>query len=157
MWLLLAVVLTIAVVAAAVIFGTIDIGYRITPTEAEAPTMTPNPLSLDLGTIPSGSSGDVDFGKAATLDLQVGYEITCTLDLATVGDFTTFEVYVYLYITGETFWKYYFYFENTEYWNYDSKIVDAGTYDVQVKIAYTAVSVTSETTGTVKVDVSYPG
>ena len=119
--------------------------------------MTPNPLSLDLGSIPSGSSGTVDFGKVATLDLPAGYEITCTLDTATVPDFSTFEVHVYLYKSGESYWTYSFWFFESPYANYDSKIVEAGTYDVSVKIEYTAVSVTSETTGTAKIDVSFPG
>lgn len=157
LWLLLVVVLTIAVVVAAVIIGTIDIGYKITPTPAESPTMTPNPLNLDLGTIPSGSSDDVDFGKVATLDLPAGYEITFTLDLTTTTDFSTFDVDIVIYVAGEPYASYWIYLYNNELFNSDSRIIDAGSYDVQVSITYTANSVAVETTGTVKVDVSYPG
>ena len=154
-WLFIAVGIAAVAVASAII-GTIYIGYRITPT-VEAPTMTPGTLNLDLGTIPSGSTGTKDFGKVATLDLPAGYEITFTLDTATVPDFITFSVSVYLYKPGETYWTYYFYFSKIEFSNYDSEIVDTGTYDVRVEISYTAMSVTVETTGTVKIEVSYPG
>ena len=156
-WLFAAILVIAAVVAASVIFAAVHIGYRITPGVTEPPSMTPNPLNLDLGDIPSGSSGSREFIDAAVLDLTVSYEITFTLDLTTVGDFDTFTVSIYLYVQGETVYTYFFYLENIEYWNYSSKIVDTGTYDVRVEISYTAVSVTSETTGSVKVDVSYPG
>ena len=157
LWLLLIVSSIVAVLAASVIFGVVDIGYKITPTAADAPTMNPDTLNLDLGTIPSGSSDIVDFGKVATLDLPAGYEITCTLDTATVPDFSTFEVHVYLYKSGESYWTYSFWFWKSTLGNDASVIVKAGTYDVSVKVKYTAVSVTSETTGTVKIDVSFPG
>ena len=157
LWLLLAAVSVAAVFAASVLFGVVDIGYKITPTGPEAPTMNPNPLSLELGSIPSGSSGTIEFTNVATLDLPVGYEITFTLDTTTASDFDTFDVDVYLYKSGETYYSYWFWFFESPYANYDSEIVDAGTYDVTVEIEYTAVSVTSETTGTVKIDVSFPG
>ena len=119
--------------------------------------MTPDPLSLDLGTIPSGSSGDVDFGKVATLDLPAGYEVTFTLDLTTTADFGTFNVAVDIYEHGAVIPTYWIYLQNNEFWNSESQILSAGSYDVQVSISYTATSVAVETTGTVKVDVSYPG
>ena len=157
LWLLLIVSSIVAVLAASVIFGVVDIGYKITPTGPEAPSMDPNPLNLDLGTIPSGSSGTPEFSKVATLTVPVTYEITFTLDTATASDFTTFDVHVYLYKPGETYWTYSFYFIRSDIFYYDSEIVDAGTYDVTVEIGYTAVTVASETTGTVKIDVSFPG
>ena len=157
LWLLLAVSLVVTVFAASVIFGVVDIGYRITPTAAEAPTFNPDPLSLDLGTIPSGSSDTVDFGKVATLDLPAGYEITFTLDLATTGEFSTFDVNINIYEAGTTTYKGWFFLQNSQFWNSDSEIIEAGTYDVQVEITYTADSVTVETIGTVKIDVSFPG
>ena len=157
LWLLLVAVSIAAVFAASVMFGVVDIGYKITPTAADAPTFNPDPLSLDLGTIPSGSSGTPEFSNVATLTLPVSYEITFTLDLATTGDFNTFDVSVDLYRPGETYSAYHFFLQNSQYWNYRSKVVEAGTYDVTVEITYTAVSVTSETTGTVKIDVSFPG
>ena len=157
LWLLLIVSSIVAVLAASVIFGVVDIGYRITPTGSEAPSMDPNPLNLDLGTIPSGSSGIKDFEKVATLNLPVGYEITFTLDLATTGDFSTFDVNINIYEPEVAMASLYLYLQNIEYWNSDSGILDAGTYDVHVKITYTADSVSEETTGTVKIDVSFPG
>jgi hypothetical protein len=149
--------LIIGTVAASTIFGVIQIGYKITPTPAEAPTFSPETLNLDLGTIPTGSSGEVDFGKVATLYLPVSYEITFTLDLATTDDFTTFDATIIIYEEGETYASYWIYLENNELFNSDSEVMDAGTYDVQVEITYTATSVTTETTGTVKINVSYPG
>ena len=147
----------IGVTAALMSIGVIQVGYKITPTGAEAPTMTPGTLSLDLGSIPSGSSGIKEFSKVATLDLPVAYEITFTLDTTTVSNFNTFDVAVDLYDASTGYWEYSFYFYGTKLWNYDSEIVEAGTYDLTVKVEYTAVSVTSETTGTVLIDVSYPG
>ena len=157
LWLLLAVCLGVTVFAASVMFGVVDIGYKITPTSEDAPTMTPSPLSLDLGSIPSGSSGTPEFSNVATLTLPVSYEITFTLDLTTIGDFTTFNVNVRLYVPGETIYSYWFSLYDMEYLNDASEIVDAGTYEVHVEVTYTAVSVTAETIGTVKIDVSYPG
>lgn len=157
LWLLLIVSLIISVFAASVIFGVVDIGYRITLPGADVPTLTPGVISLNLGDIPSGSFGSKDFDNVATLEMPAGYEITFTLDLATVGDFDSFDVYVYLYRPGETIYAYSFMFWKSEYYNYDSRTVSEGTYDVYVEVAYTAVTVTSETTGTVKIDVSFPG
>ena len=147
----------IGVTAALVSMGVIQVGYKITPTAAEAPTMTPSSLSLDLGSIPSGSSGIQEFSDVATLTLPAGYEITFTLDLPSADDFTTFDVDVYLYEPGQIMWAHWFNFWKSDYFNAASQIVDAGTYDVTVEVEYTAVSVTSETTGTVTIDVSYPG
>ena len=147
----------IGVTAALVSIGTIDVSYIITPTTSQAASLDPNPLSLDLGSIPSGSTGSKDFGKVATLSLSDGYEITFTLDTTTVTDFTSFSVYVYLHELGTTSYSYTFYFTESPYWNSDTWTVAAGDYDVEVEISYTAGSVTSETAGTVTIDVSYPG
>ena len=156
-WLLIAIIVGVAIVTASVIIGTTRIGYIITPTPPAAPTFSPNPLSLDLGTLPSGSSGTIDFGKKATLDLPAGYEITFTLDLTTTGDFTTFGVDITIYETGSSYASYWIYLYDYEPFNYDSEIISSGTYDVQIEVEYTAMSVTYETTGTVDIDVSYPG
>ena len=146
------------VVIALVSIGVIQIGYEITPVTTEvAPTFTPSPLSLDLGSILSGSSGTKEFSKVATLTLPSSWEITFTLDLDTVGDFSDITVHVYLYKPGETYYSYSFYFYDTTYWNYDSSTVDAGTYDVTVTIDYTAETVTTATSGTAQIDISYPG
>ena len=147
----------IGVTAALASIGTIQIGYTITPTAADAPTMTSNPLSLDLGSIPSGSSGTKEFSKVADLTLPAGYEITFTLDMDSASDFSTFDVYVYLYESGETYFSHSFLLLKTTYWNSDSEVVSTGTYDVTVKITYTAETVTTTSSGTVTIDVSYPG
>ncbi len=157
LWLLFIVSLVVTVCAASVIFGVVNIGYRITPTTPEAPTMSPDPLNLDLGDIPSGTSDVKDFGKVATLTLPAGYEVTFTLDLATSGDFTTFDVWIHVYEAGADGVPTAALLKNQELWNSESLVLAAGVYDVQVKISYTAVSVTSETTGSVLIDVSYPG
>lgn len=157
LWLLLAVSLAVAAFAASTIIGVVDIGYWIAPTFEDAPTMTPSTLSLDLGTIPSGSSDIVDFGKVATLDLPAGYEITYTLDLTTIEDFSDFDVTIAIFEAGEPYASHWFYLYDSEFLNSDSEIIPAGSYDVLVKITYTADSVTAETTGTVKIDVSFPG
>jgi hypothetical protein len=156
--LILCSIMTGGIVVALMSIGAIQIGYKITPTTTETPTLTPSTIRLDLGSIPSGSSGSKDFGKVATLYLPVGYEITVTLE----NEFDAFQgmnVHVYLYEIGATYWSYSFYVWMSEYgYNTDSQIVDAGTYDVYVTIdQYSAKSVTSEITGTVEIDISYPG
>lgn len=99
--LIVGLLLTTSVVVALVSIGKIKFGYEITPTTPQAPTLTPSTINLDLGSIPSGSSGDIDFGKVATIELPVGYEITVALDTTTVSDFSSFDVDIYLYETGE--------------------------------------------------------
>jgi hypothetical protein len=135
--------------------GFIKIGYKITPSSTQAPTMTPNPINLDLGTIPSGSSGTKDFGKVGTLSLPVGYQITFTLDTSSASDFAAFSVYIYLYPSGSSYYTYSFLL--TKSYPSDYETVSAGNYDIQVKVDYMAVSVTSDRTGTVSISVSYPG
>jgi len=135
--------------------GFIKIGYKITPSSTQAPTMTPNPINLDLGTIPSGSSGTKDFGKVGTLSLPVGYQITFTLDTSSASDFAAFSVYIYLYPSGSSYYTYSFLL--TKSYPSDYRTVSAGNYDIQVKVDYMAVSVTSDRTGTVSISVSYPG
>jgi len=136
--------------------GVINIQYTITP-QSQAPTLTPSTINLDLGSIPSGSSGSKNFGKVATLDLPVSYEINVTLE----NEFDAFQgmnVHVYLYETGATTWSYSFYvWMSTLGCNSESQIVDAGTYDVYVTVdQYSAKSVTSEITGTIQIDISFP-
>jgi hypothetical protein len=145
----------IGVIYALTSIGIIKIGYKITPSSTQAPTMTPNPINLDLGTIPSGSSGPKDFGKVGTLSLPVSYEITFTLDTSSASDFAYFTVYIYLYPSGSSYYSYSFLL--TKSYPSDYETVSAGNYDIQVKIDYQAVSVTSDKTGTVNISVSYPG
>ena len=152
-WLLIAIIITTTVVSALVIFGTMQIGYTIT---AETPALTPSTVNLDLGSIPSGSSGTKDFTKVATLSLPVSYEITFTLDLATTEHFSIFTVCITLWKSGETSYSaQILLYNDPSYPNTDSRTLDAGTYEVDVNIVYTAKSVTT-TTGNVKIDISYP-
>jgi len=151
---ILVVSLAVTVVAALMSFGLIQIGYKITPSGAEAPTLTPSPLSLDFGEIPSGSSGTRDFGKVATLVAPVGYKITFSLDVSSAQHFTTFDVHMIAYEQGETVGSYWWIFHKGLI-SYAYNVVEAGTYDIQVEVTYSAITVTSETPGTVKIDASY--
>jgi hypothetical protein len=143
------------VVIALTSIGTINIGYQIIlPTEA--PTLTPDTISLDLGSLYSGSSGNKDFGKVATLDVPEQCEITVTLE----NDFDAFQgmnVNVHLYKSGETIWSYEFYIWMSNYGdNSKTKTVDAGTYDVHVKISqYQCEFLLTQKMGTVQIDISY--
>jgi len=157
-WALIAIVATVSIVAASAIFGSIEIGYRITPSGANAPTMTPSTLNLDLGAVPSGSSGTKDFGKVATLSLPVGYDVTFTLDLASQGDFpNNTYVKIIFYNAGETNVYDWVYLNNFAPHNTSSKILEAGSYDVAVILTYSVKSVTVETPGSIKIYVSFPG
>jgi len=157
-WSLIAVAAAISIAAASAIFGSIEIGYRITPSGANAPAMTPSTLNLDLGAVPSGSSGTKDFGKVATLSLPVGYEVTFTLDLASQGDFpNNTYVKIIFYKAGETNVYDWIYLNNFAPHNTGSKILEAGSYDVAVILTYSVKSVTVETPGAIKIYLSYPG
>jgi hypothetical protein len=156
-WLLIAIIVAAAVASASVIIATIQIGYKITPSGGSAATMTPSTLNLDLGTIPSGSSGTKDFGKVATLNLPVGYEINFTLDRASAVNFPTFDANIVIYKSGDTTASYWTYLYNNDLFFYSYTILPAGSYDIHISVDYTAVPVTTETTGTVKIGVSYPG
>jgi len=132
--------------------GFINVGYKITPT-AQPPTMTPSSVSLDLGTIPSGSSGAKDFGKVATLNLPAGYEITFTLDRDSASDFPTFDVTIEIYEGGTRVATVYLHL-----YDYERSVnLAAGTYDIYISVEYQAVSVTADTSGTVTINISYPG
>ena len=122
----------VGIVFAAVNFGCIEISYEVTPA-VEAPSLSPNPIVLDLGSIPSGSTGSRDFGVVSVLSLPAGYEITFSLDTSCAEDFESLAVHIYLY-------------ENSKYVDYayltlsfpnDSIMLNAGDYDLSVKIEYT--------------------
>jgi len=143
-----------AAVAASVMFGEYLITYKITPV-AQAPTLTPNPVNLDLGEIVSGSSGEKDFGKTATLSLPASWDITFSLNTTTLDDFESFEVTIAIYWAGTDDIVGYLYLY--DYSPSRSRSLVAGDYDLYMEIEYTAKSVTSTTTGTVKITISYPG
>ena len=146
----------IGVVSALIQIGSINVGYKITPI-AQPPTITPSTVSLNLGDIPSGSSGEKDFGKVATLYLPYSCEITFALDRESASDFSKFEVTIKIFKKGEEFPTTSVYLSNT-YWDYESsKEIDAGTYDIYISVKYKATWVATETTGTVTITISYPG
>ena len=145
----------IGVVSALIQIGSINVGYKITP--IQPPTMTPSTVSLNLGDIPSGSSGEKDFGKVATLYLPSACKVTFTLDRESASDFSKFEVTIKIFKKGEELPTTSVYLSNT-YWDYESsKEIDAGTYDIYISVKYKATSVATETTGTVTITISYPG
>ena len=143
-------------VVALELFSQYKISYVIQPA-VETPTLTPNPVMLDLGNIPSGSTGEKDFGNTATLSLPAGYEITFELDTATVDDFDSFTTSITIYEAGTT--NYIGCVTLGEDWppSSDSRILDAGEYDLYIEISYTAKSVTTETSGEVIINISWPG
>ncbi len=132
--------------------GVVEFGYKITPS-AQPPTMIPSTVNLDLGDIPSGSSGTKDFGKVATLNLPLGYEINFTLDRNSAIHFPTFDVTINIYKEGV--FQGFLLLKNNDIFYCGSIILDAGTYDVYMSVKYTAASVASETTGTIIINVSY--
>jgi len=142
----------VGTVSALTLIGKIQFGYKITPSEQTGPTLNPNTISLNLGTIPAKSSGQITFQNVATLSLPYSYEVNFTLNLNTVNDFSTFEVAVYLYKQGETYPSYSFWLHKL-YMKSDSQVVEAGNYSVWVKVTYTAMETTVEKTGTVEINV----
>jgi|GEM_PF-2064698 len=148
---MLTILMIVGVAVALVLIGKVEIGYRILP----GPTFSPDVVSLDLGAIPSGSSGTKDFGSVATLQLAADYEITFELDLNTTQDFEVFNVTIELFKSGEDSASYVFNLINTDTGFRESKVVSAGTYDVYIKVTYTVKEVTAEKSGTVKIYVYY--
>ena len=153
--LLVAFIVVAAVIGmalAAANFGRIEVSYQIAPA-AEAPTLNPNPIVLDLGTIPSGSTGSKDFGKVGSLSLPACYKITFSLDTSSAEDFESLKVYIYIYRGGSFIDSVSldFAFPN------GYATLDAGDYDLYVKIEYTAKSVTSARSGTIIINVLWPG
>lgn len=136
-------------------FSQFKISYVIQPA-TETPTLTPNPVTLDLGNIPSGSIGEKDFGNTATISLPFKYEVTFELD--DLNDFEEFTVWIHIYEAGTTTYVGVVYLFRPSYVGYtDTETLDAGDYDLHVEIDYTAKPVTTETSGEVTINVSWPG
>jgi len=135
-------------------FGQINISYVIQPT-SQSPTLTPNPIQLDLGTINSGSTGTKDFGYVGEMSLPDGYQITFELDTSTIQDFTDFEVDIKVtkYPTDEYVTTIYLF----DSYPSSSYTFSEGVYNLYVKVYYTAKSVTSTTSGTINISISFPG
>ncbi len=144
--------LLISIIVFAVNFGRIEISYEVTPA-VEAPSLSPNPIVLDLGSIPSGSTGSKDFGVVGVLSLPAGYEITFSLDTSCAEDFESLAVHIHLYEKD----KYVDYAHLTLSFPNDSVTLNAGDYDLSVKIEYTAKSVASARTGAIIINVLWPG
>ncbi len=150
----LVVCFIIGIVAALISFGAIQIGYRITPS-TQQPTLTPNPIQVSLGDIVSGSTGSKDFGKVGTMSLPTGYSITAELDTSTIQNhFSTFYLYIDIYKAGSSTYVGSFYLSLS--WSSDSETLDAGSYDLYLKVYYTAKSVSSTTSGTATITLKYP-
>lgn len=144
----------VGVVVGATIVGVINISYVIEPSTEEAVTLSPNPITLDLGTISSKSHGVVDFGNTSRLSLSEGYELNFTLDLNTVEPFETFKVTITTCKAGSTTTYYWFYLDNG-YFSEWSHIFDAEDYDVYIGVEYLAKDLAGTTSGQAVITLSY--
>jgi len=153
-WILLVIGILTGVVIALTVFGTMQISYRIVPS-TQAPSLNPNPISVNLGDIVSGSTGSKDFGKVGTMSLPTGYSITAEIDVSSVqNDFSSFYLYIDVYEAGTTNYVGDFYL--SLYTTSDSLTLDPGDYDLYLKVYYTANSVSTTVSGTVTITFKYP-
>ena len=153
-WILLGIGILTGVVIALTVFGTMQISYRIVPS-TQAPSLNPNPISVNLGDIVSGSTGSKDFGKVGTMSLPTGYSITAEIDVSSVqDDFSSFYLYIDVYEAGTTNYVGDFYL--SLYTTSDSLTLDPGDYDLYLKVYYTANSVSTTVSGTVTITFKYP-
>ena len=153
-WILLVIGILTGVVIALTVFGTMQISYRIVPS-TQAPSLNPNPISVNLGDIVSGSTGSKDFGKVGTMSLPTGYSITAEIDVSSVqNDFSSFYLYIDVYEAGTTNYVGDFYL--SLYTTSDSLTLDPGDYDLYLRVYYTANSVSTTVSGTVTITFKYP-
>ena len=153
-WILLVIGILTGVVIALTVFGTMQISYRIVPS-TQAPSLNPNPISVNLGDIVSGSTGSKDFGKVGTMSLPTGYSITAEIDVSSVqNDFNSFYLYIDVYEAGTTNYVGDFYL--SLYTTSDSLTLDPGDYDLYLRVYYTANSVSTAVSGTVTITFKYP-
>ena len=153
-WILLVIGILTGVVIALTVFGTMQISYRIVPS-TQAPSLNPNPISVNLGDIVSGSTGSEDFGKVGTMSLPMGYSITAEIDVSSVqNDFSSFYLYIDVYEAGTTNYVGDFYL--SLYTTSDSLTLDPGDYDLYLRVYYTANSVSTAVSGTVTITFKYP-
>jgi len=102
----------------------------------------------------SGSTGSKDFGKVGTLSLPTGYAITFELDTSTIKNhFDSFMVYIYVYKGGTLVGSCSLSLTTSS----GSVTLDAGSYDLYLKVSYTAKSVSSAVSGTATITLKYPG
>ena len=153
-WILLVIGILTGVVIAFTVFGTMQISYRIVPS-TQAPSLNPNPISVNLGDIVSGSTGSKDFGKVGTMSLPTGYSITAEIDVSSVqDDFSSFYLYIDVYEAGTTNYVGDFYL--SLYTTSDSLTLNPGDYDLYLRVYYTANSVSTTVSGTVTITFKYP-
>ena len=153
-WILLVIGILTGVVIALTVFGTMQISYRIVPS-TQAPSLNPNPISVNLGDIVSGSTGSKDFGKVGTMSLPTGYSITVEIDVSSVqDDFSSFYLYIDVYEAGTTNYVGDFYL--SLYTTSDSLTLNPGDYDLYLRVYYTANSVSTTVSGTVTITFKYP-
>jgi hypothetical protein len=145
----------IGVVVGATIVGVINISYRIEPSPEQAVTVSPTPVSLDLGTIPAKSVGAIDFGNVSRLSLSSGYIMNFTLDLTTIQDFSDFTVRIRIYEYGITYdWQTVFLYPNP--WGNSGTVpLDARDYDIHIEVEYSAKDLAETTSGQAVITVSY--
>jgi len=147
---LLAAALTVGVVYAVTQVGWVKLGYKV----AGPPSMSPSEVALDLGTIPSGASGVMDFGKVAELDLPAEYELKFSLDLESVEGFEKLTVTVEIYDEGGSQVAL-LTLSNDPQTCEASVELQAGTYTLHLKVEYQAQYVSEEVMGEVIIYVSY--
>lgn len=150
---LVIVIATTTIVTATYLVGQFKIGYRIEPTTPEAVTLNPSPIILDLGTLPSGSTGKIDFGNCCRLNLSAGYTIFFALDETTIQDFDRFEVRLEFHEVGTTYIHHLYLGPELDYTRPIE--LDDGNYDLHVEVEYKAKHLTETTTGEVKITISY--
>ena len=149
---LIAILLTAGAAYALKVFGRVNVAYEIVP-PAESPELEPNPIELNLGTIPSGSTGLEGFGKIGRLTLPAGYKITFELNTATAQHSEKLEIVIELYKEGEHIGCVLLTLSFPE----DSIVLDPGTYDLEIEVRYAAKSVTSKKAGTIVIYAMRPG
>lgn len=149
---LIEILLTAGVAYALKVFGQVNIAYEIVP-PAEAPELEPSPIELNLGTIPSGSTGSKDFGRVGRLTLPAGYKITFELNTTTAQHSEKLEIVIEFYKEGE----YVGCVLLTLSFPKDSIVLDPGTYDLKIEVRYAAKSVTSKKAGTIVIYAMRPG
>jgi len=142
--------LTVGVVYAVTQVGWVKLGYKV----AGPPSMSPSEVALDLGTIPSGASGVMDFGKVAELDLPTEYELKFSLDLESVEVFEELTVTIEIYDEGGSQVAL-LTLSNDPQACEASVELQAGTYTLHLKVEYQAQYVSEEVTGKVVIYVSY--
>jgi len=89
------------------------------------------------------------------MTLPDNYEVTFELDSTSIQDFTDFTVKIEVreYSTGEHVTTLYLY----DWYPSDSYTFNEGVYNFYITVDYTAKSVTSTTSGTMNISVSFPG